>query len=234
MRAWQLTGSSFFCWAVQLGSAPGILVHSETQTEAQFHLKVCDSFQPPVWFLHTLGLLWAALILVSVWGEGGSVISAPWGHREHLGERLGKLLSVTQAEFPTKSRPWIQAKWAPGTEHQTKLTETKLWFLKLLAFSFENVLQCGKVFFIVSNTLPLLPGYLGRAATMMSRSCTLVARGSGHNHSVRRERKQEEMHQAKIPSPAGAFGIPCDRRSPVGFKYPLIKILLLLARASVL
>lgn len=57
-------------------SAPGILVHSETQTESRFHLKVCDSFRPPLWFLHTLGLRWAPLILVSVWGEGGSVISA--------------------------------------------------------------------------------------------------------------------------------------------------------------
>lgn len=87
---------------------------------------------------------------------------------------------------------------------------------------------------MLSNTLPLLPGYLGRAATMLSRSCTLVARGSGHNPSMRRERKQEEMHQAKIPSLAGAPGIPCDRWSPVGSKYPLIKILLLLARAFVL
>ena len=128
----------------------------------------------------------------------------------------------------------IQAKCAPGTEHQTKPAETKLWFLKLLAFSLENVLQCGKVFFILSNTLLLLPGYLGRAATMLSRSWTLVARGSGHNPSVRRERKQEEVHQAKIPSPAGAPGIACGRQSPVGSKYPLIKILLLLARASVL
>lgn len=181
-----------------------------------------------------LGLRWAPLILVSVWGEGGGVISAPWGHREHLGERLGKLLSVTQAEFPTKSRPGIRAKWAPGTEHQTKLTETKLWFLKTTGFLFW---ECASVWKSGSH-----------AVKHAASAARWLRKGSGYDVQVmytcgqrpwtqpscEKERKQEEMHQAKIPSPAGAHGIPCDRQSPVGSKYPLIKILLLLARASVL
>lgn len=92
-RARQLTGSSFFCWAVQPGSAPGVL-----DSESRFHLKVYDS---PLVSSYT-GLTMGPLIVVSVWGEGGRVISAPCGHREHLGERLREVAKCHSGRIPYK------------------------------------------------------------------------------------------------------------------------------------
>lgn len=49
----------------------------------------------------------------------------------------------------------------------------------------------------------------------------------------RKERKQAEKHQAKVPSPLELPRVTCDGQSPVGYKYPLINILLLLTKVYI-